>query len=148
MNYSRYYFVTDIIASIFILLFTYTGISKLLDIHSFRNTLSLSPFIGSSSYFIAWALPFVELAVSVLLFFPFARFIGLCFSLLLMTIFTFYIGFMILSSSSLPCSCGGILRQLSWKSHWLLNIILTLLTLVALLFEVKKMKSAKHLIYV
>jgi hypothetical protein len=48
-----------------------------------------------------------------------------------MCIFTVYIGCMLLFAPDLPCSCGGIIRQLSWKQHLLLNLFLLVLAGIA-----------------
>ena len=117
-----------VIASLFILLFLYTAISKLSERHHFATIMGRSPLLKNLNVFLSWAIPVSELIVAVLLFFPPSRHWGLFFSFLLMTVFTIYIGYMLATASYLPCSCGGIFRKFSWKSHLFLNIFLSILS--------------------
>ncbi|MBN8850516.1 MAG: hypothetical protein BGO55_31605 [Sphingobacteriales bacterium 50-39] len=119
--------IVDIIASLFILLFVYTAMSKLYESEKFKWVLGKSPLISSFSDIISWLLPATELLVSGLLFMPRTRKIGLYSAFGLMTIFTLYIAYMILFAPKLPCSCGGIIQKMTWKQHLLFNIGFTIL---------------------
>jgi hypothetical protein len=124
--------IVEIIAALFILLFTYTALSKLFEYNSFKNVLSKSPLIGSFSPIIAIALPVIELVVSILLFIPVFKKVGLYGSLGLMILFTGYLGYMIMFTPNRPCSCGGILRQMTWTQHLIFNILFTLLAWIGI----------------
>ncbi len=115
---------TEVIAALFILLFVYTACSKLLQYEQFKGMLSKSPLISQYSGLLSIAIPITELIIAMLLFFPRTRREGLILSLLLMMLFTIYIAYMMLFSSHLPCSCGGIVQKLSWKQHLFLNLFL------------------------
>jgi hypothetical protein len=119
--------IIEIIASVFILLFVYTATSKLIAHDTFLISLKKSPVISFASSFISWVIPLIEILISVFLLVPSFRKIGLMASLFLMTAFTIYIAYMLLTSSQLPCSCGGVIAMLSWKEHLWLNIFLTML---------------------
>src|SRR5258706_14807585 len=110
MNNSAFHKLTEIIASLFILLFIYTAISKLADQTTFRLALNMSPVIAAYAGLLAWALPAVEIIIASLLFIPAARIYGLYASFIIMIIFTVYIGIMVFFDPTLPCSCGGVLR--------------------------------------
>ncbi|HYK57537.1 MAG TPA: MauE/DoxX family redox-associated membrane protein [Flavisolibacter sp.] len=125
------------IAAVFIFLFAYTAIDKLISFASFRNNISQSPFIGQYSSMIAVMLPILELVAVVLLFLPKTRLAGLYASLGLMSVFSLYIGYALLLKLKLPCSCGGILQDLNWQQHFWVNIVLTLLSAVAIHFQTK-----------
>lgn len=127
--------IIEIIAAFFIILFVYTAISKLSAFVQFRNVLSKSPVIGSKASVIAWIIPVLELVIVALLFVPASRRTGIVCSFLLMAAFTIYLVYMVSFSAWLPCSCGGILSQLSWKQHILFNIFLMLLALAAILIN-------------
>jgi uncharacterized membrane protein YphA (DoxX/SURF4 family) len=133
-------FIPEIISSLFILLFVYTGLSKLNEHDSFRAVLSQSPLIESKADFISWALPIIELCAALLLLFPFTRKYGILVSFILMIIFTGYVGYMILSRRHLPCSCGGVLKQMTWIQHLEFNVLFTALAFIGmLLFPNKKL---------
>ena len=131
----------NIIAAVFIFLFTYTALSKFLSITSFRATLQQSPLIKNYASVIAWLLPVTELLVSILLFIPLTRLAGLYSSFGLMTLFALYILYMLLSTSHLPCSCGGVLKQMTWKQHLVFNILFTLLGATGILLERQRRKQ-------
>lgn len=116
-----------LIAAFFIFLFTYTALSKFFDFTSFKNVLHQSPLIGETSRIVVWALPLIEVTISALLFFKRTRLVGLHISLALMIVFTVYLGYMILFTPKLPCSCGGVFRQLTWQQHVWFNLFATAL---------------------
>jgi hypothetical protein len=126
---------TEIIAALFILLFVYTATSKLLSHDAFVVTLKKSPLIGFASLFLSWTVPLLEIFISVLLLIPKFRRKGLMASFFLMALFTIYILYMLLSSSHLPCSCGGVISKLSWKEHLWLNVLLTVLAALPLYLQ-------------
>ncbi len=125
--------VANIICGIFIILFTYTAVNKLIDYQTFRIALVQSPILEHYAGFMMMALPVVELLVVILLAIATTRCLGLFASLILMTAFTLYISYLMFFASELPCNCGGIMRALSWKQHLILNIILIALAIWALL---------------
>ena len=118
-----------------IFLFTYAGISKLIDHDNFYTSILLSPVIRNQALIIVWFVPMAELLIVVLLLSNKYRQTGLFFSLLLMMIFTVYIVYMILFIRDLPCSCGGILKELSWSNHILFNSFFILIITISLLFN-------------
>jgi putative oxidoreductase len=140
---TRFRTVSEFIAPLFIFLFTYTSVSKFLHIESFVATLRRSPLLNGNAVMIAWLIVFAEWIIVLLLLYHPLRFLGFIASLLIMFLFTIYIGYMIVSTPTLPCSCGGILQQLSWKNHLLLNTFLTILAGLGLYNEMKKLRSVK-----
>ena len=136
----RRQFIIEIISSLLILLFLYTALSKLLDFTTFKSVLSTSPLIGGMAEFIALALPITEGLVSVLLFFPKTRLWGLYSALALMTGFTAYLAYMIYFTPHLPCSCGGVLKQMTWNQHLIFNIFFLALSVTGLVLERKRIK--------
>jgi len=138
----------DIISSLFILLFVYTAINKFIDINTLKFILKDYPLIGTMPVFIAWALPFTELIVVLLLFFPPTRLWGLYASLLLMSSFTLYLGYMLASTTKLPCTCGGMLQQLNWSQHLIFNLFFILLAAIAIKMYKKQKKETEERIIV
>ncbi len=132
MKQIHYYRIVEFIAAIFILLFTYTAFSKLLGFIAFKNTLAKSPLIGNYAAIVAGAVPLIELIIAVLLVIPKKRNLGLYASFTLMLLFTIYLGYMILFTSGLPCSCGGVLQQMTWPQHLWFNIGFTILAAIGL----------------
>jgi len=123
------------VSSLLILLFVYTAVSKLLELDVFRYVLSQSPLISRYASPLAAGLPVAELLVAGLLLLPRTRRAGLWGALGLMVLFTLYIGYMLLTASHLPCSCGGVLQDLSWQGHFFFNLVFTGLALSGLLLS-------------
>lgn len=115
-----------------IFLFTYTGVSKLLDHSSFEAAILQSPILRNYSKIISWLLPVSEFFIVVMLLWKRYRRTGFLLSLFTLTVFTIYIGYMVLFVPSLPCSCGGVLKQLSWSGHILFNCFFIILILGSL----------------
>ncbi|TKC06200.1 MauE/DoxX family redox-associated membrane protein [Pedobacter frigoris] len=114
--------IFDTVVYLFIVLFMYTAASKLLTIKSFASTLAKSPLIGSYSLLVAWAIPIIEIAISLVLIFPTIRKTGLWASLILMLAFTTYLMYMVFSGSELPCHCGGVISKMTWQQHIWFNL--------------------------
>lgn len=106
--------------------------------HKFRVVLSASPLINDKAAVIAIAIPAIELIIALFLSFKALRLIGMIMSFLLMIIFSAYIGYLILTTSNLPCSCGGVIEAMSWKQHLVFNLALTIIAIVGLYISVKQ----------
>jgi uncharacterized membrane protein YphA (DoxX/SURF4 family) len=124
--------VSEIICALFILLFVYTGISKLLSMEGFVKVLGKSTLLSRFAVLLGWFLPVFELVVAGMLVFPMLRKTGLYLSLFLVILFTVYIGWMLLYETSLPCSCGGVIEYLSWRQHLIFNIVLIVLAITGI----------------
>lgn len=143
-------FVVDIVSSLFIILFLYTGISKLLDQDNFRAALLKSPLLIHYQAMICKGIPVLEILVALCLLVPLfkensaLRNGGLIGSFLLMAIFTLYVGFMLKYVPNRPCSCGGIIQQMNWHQHLYFNTIFTLVALLGLILNKKMEASSNH----
>ena len=124
--------MVESITALVVFLFLYTGISKYLEYQAFENTLSNSPLLKLAAAPIAAILPGIEILVVILLVREKTRLFGLITTLLLLSVFTCYIIYMVLFSPYLPCSCGGVISKLSWKAHIYFNLFFILITGVAI----------------
>jgi hypothetical protein len=141
----------EIITLLFIILWVYAGLSKLIDYSSFRFQLGRSPYIELFASIIAIGLPMIEILIAFALLFSSTRLIGLYASFFLMALFTGYIYMMLHYSYFISCSCGGILSKMDWDTHLTFNLACILLIgLGILLFETyqteKKLNSNSALI--
>ncbi|MDO6430842.1 hypothetical protein Q4E93_09590 [Flavitalea sp. BT771] len=127
--------IVEVISALLVFLFIYAAVSKLLDFNKFRYQLGQSPFITGFSGWVAWAIPSGEIIVAVLLVIRRTRITGLYLSFFLMLLFTGYIFIMLKYSSYLPCSCGGVLSGMSWKQHFVFNLVFTGLSLSGILIQ-------------
>jgi hypothetical protein len=129
--------LSDILSALLVFLFIYTGISKLLDYHTFRRQLGQSPFITLYAPVIVWALPLGEIIIAGLLLYTRTRLMGFYLSFFLLSLFTFYLVAMLRLSYFIPCSCGGVLQHLSWNAHIVFNIVFVILSTIGVLLHAK-----------
>ena len=120
------------ISIVLIFLFAYTAGSKLIDSKGFIAVLSQVPLIGRGAGVVAILLPLAELLIALLLIFERTRLLGLWASLVLLVLFTVYLGYMVLFVAHLPCSCGGVVSRMSWRQHVVFNSGLIVLTMIGI----------------
>ncbi|MBG6062905.1 putative membrane protein YphA (DoxX/SURF4 family) [Flavobacterium sp. CG_9.1] len=123
--------IKSIISYLFILIFVYAALTKLIEFQNFQAQLGQSPLLSAYTGFISYSVLIVELVIAFLLSIPRTRSIGLLSSFALMIMFTVYIIVILNYSSFVPCSCGGILEKMSWKEHLIFNSAFTLLAAIA-----------------
>ncbi|MDE3184848.1 MAG: hypothetical protein KGM16_15665 [Bacteroidota bacterium] len=133
----------EMIDFLLILLFVYAATSKLWEYNTFIIQLGNSPFLKPFAGIIVWLIPTIELGIALMLTLKRTRFYGLLFALLLLIIFTGYIAGMLLSGSPLPCSCGGVISELSWKEHLVFNLVFVATSMAGLVLD-KKQKANYH----
>lgn len=131
------------ICILFIILWVYAGLSKLMDYQTFKFQLGRSPYLQNLSGIVAIALPLAEIATAALLVFNSTRLLGMYLSFFAMLLFTGYIYAMLYHSYFLPCSCGGILNKLDWHSHFIFNIIFTVLAITGIILMVWNKRTIK-----
>lgn len=131
----------EIISGLFISLFVYAAMNKTLDFHKFQVDLGKSPILNSFSGFVAVVIPTVEVVLSIMLILKRFQYIALygCFSLMVM--FSIYIVLILNYSSFIPCSCGGILQNMTWTQHLIFNIGFVIMAVIALLLYPARTKD-------
>ena len=122
----------DIIVGLFVLLFIYTAVSKLMDYDETELSMSKSPIITEFAHILVWLVPVLEIVISLLLLWPKSTLWGLYSAFGLMVMFTAYIVFILNFSDHIPCSCGGVISSLSWSQHLIFNIAFIILALIAI----------------
>ncbi|TXJ28996.1 MAG: hypothetical protein E6Q24_04780 [Chitinophagaceae bacterium] len=128
-------YVIHIASAIFTFLFVYTALNKLFELGTFTQVLLKSPLLSEFAPVIAWVIPFAELLTAALLLFPRTLLLGLYAFAGLMLLFSLYIGYMLLFTSHLPCSCGGVLKHLSWREHLVFNICFVVVAVIVIFLE-------------
>lgn len=121
--------IIEIISLLFILLFTYAAVSKLIDYEKFKVQIGQSPLLTAYEAWIVWAVPGIEIVISFMLAIPRTRHLALYGAFSMMVMFSAYIVVILNFSDYVPCSCGGILEKLGWTEHLFFNIGFVLLAL-------------------
>jgi uncharacterized membrane protein YphA (DoxX/SURF4 family) len=132
---------------LYILLFVYAALTKLLDYQKFVVQLGQSPILTSYAQVLALMVPISELIISIMLIFPMTRVPGLYAAFSLMVMFTTYIVLASRFSDYVPCSCGGVLEGMTWTQHLFFNVVFVLLALTAILLHasIRKVDSFNKL---
>ncbi|MDC6406312.1 MULTISPECIES: MauE/DoxX family redox-associated membrane protein [Maribacter] len=124
-------------------LFVYTAVSKLNHLNIFQLRLERMPYLSPYASLISWGVPFLELVIAGLLWFPKYQKLALCASFTLMGLFTSYIILVLRYSDSIPCSCGGVISSMGWETHLVFNACWMALALIGIvLLENKEKKSS------
>ena len=110
--------------TILILLWTYTGLDKLIRWEASRKAFLNQPMPNELEEVLAFVLPGIELLLALLLLFSVTRWWGYLGSILLLSVFTTYVGLIWVGAfPRVPCNCAGILESLGWAEHFVLNMI-------------------------
>lgn len=117
--------IVEVICYLFIILFVYAGLTKLMDGTNFYNTILNSPILGGKTMASlgSWLVPLIEVSVALLIAWPRTRLQGLYGALALMVLFTAYTVAILYFAPYIPCSCGGVISLLSWEQHLVFNIV-------------------------
>ena len=126
---------------LYILLFVYAAVSKLLDFENFRVQLARSPLLSAYAGLIAPAVIALELLLALLLCSIATRLTGLYGSFFLMVAFTVSIYLILNFSDFIPCSCGGIIEKLGWTEHLVFNLAFATLVLWTIVLLEKEKSS-------
>ncbi|TDE52736.1 DoxX family protein [Flavobacterium sp. GT3P67] len=117
----------ETVCVLYVVLFVYAAVSKLLDFENFQVQLGQSPLMSAFAGWVSYLVPVLEIIISIFLAVPTFRKAGLYCSFMLMAMFSAYIFIMINFSPFVPCSCGGILEKMGWNTHLYFNLAFLLL---------------------
>ncbi len=123
----------ETISFLFIILFAYAAVTKLLDYQKFAVQIGQSPLLNDFAGWIAWVIPTIEIVIAAMLATPRLRLIAMHAAFSLMVMFTTYIIVILNFSSNIPCSCGGVLEKLGWTEHLIFNVAFILLGLAGII---------------
>lgn len=134
----------SVIRLLLIMLWVYTAIAKWKDPALFHAQLNKQPLPEAFHSLVFYLLPSIELLAAGLLSFGKTLKPGLYLSATLMLFFTVYVALALsgLIWDKVPCSCGGVISSMSWKTHLWFNIIFTSLALIGL--KLSRNKSHRH----
>jgi putative oxidoreductase len=127
------------VAALLIMLFLYASLSKFLDFKTFTGEMNNQPMPNSWTPFLVWFIPCSEVAIALALLFEYTRLLGLYASLVLMTLFTVYTLVILLHFFSyIPCSCGGVIKKLTWRQHLVFNLFFVALSVFGIILQRSK----------
>lgn len=118
------------------MLFCYAALSKLVNYQESKKEMLNQPFPDWLAVQLVWVIPLLELVITISLLIPALRVKGLYASLLILTIFSVYILFAMTSVFGyIPCSCGGILKNMGYEMHLIFNLLFVIIATIGILIE-------------
>lgn len=129
----------ECVSALLVLLFLYTGLSKFIDFPSFKDDMNNQPFSNFWTPFLIWFIPCSEIIISALIIFERTRLYGFYGHLFLMVLFTIYT-ILVLAHfyDYIPCSCGGVIRRLTWTQHLFFNLFFVALSILGIILQRRK----------
>jgi putative oxidoreductase len=128
--------IIEIISSLLILLFLYASVSKWLAFKLFIGEMNNQPFPNWLTPYLVWSIPFIEVIIAIGLIFEKTRIPALYASLFLMLAFTIYTVVILLHAFKyIPCSCGGVIRKLTWPQHLFFNLFFVGISLLGIFLK-------------
>jgi putative oxidoreductase len=135
--------IIEIISSLLILLFLYASLSKWLAFRTFIGDMNNQPFPNWMTPFLVWFIPIIEVLIVVGLIFEKTRMQSLYASLFLMLAFTIYtVAILLHSFRYIPCSCGGVIRKLTWPQHLVFNLFFVGISLLGIILKKREPVAA------
>lgn len=123
--------LTQGVGALLIILFTYTAVAKLSDLASFEGQMLNQPLPSWINRALIGGVPALEIAIVLLLIFKRTQRYGLMASAILMSAFTIYVGAVVFHFfGRVPCSCGGVLKSMSWEVHLIFNLAFTVMAVI------------------
>lgn len=118
------------------LLFCYAALSKLTDFARSKSEMLNQVFPEPIALILVWMIPAIELFIVALLLYKPLRVTGFYASFILLALFTIYIAIVMTGVfGRIPCSCGGILKHMSYSVHLIFNVFFLLLALTGILLK-------------
>ena len=126
----------NIIVIVLLALWLYVVIEQLTNLEAFKTGISRQPLPAFLKLLTIYLLPLLELSIVISLIFIKLHKIGLLLSIILMTVFTLYVGTAILGIwNQLPCTCGSVIKGMSWWQHFFFNLFFLVLSVLAYYFK-------------
>lgn len=136
-------FIQESIIVLLVMLFIYTGVSKLVDMKGYKEAMHVQPLTGWMKQ-VSYALPVVEIIVALGLVFERSRHFFLWCYVLLMLAFTVYTALVVFHFfKQVPCICGGVIKAMNWTQHLVFNLFFLLLSMIALWMH-RRQKDIMH----
>lgn len=138
--------VIDVARGLIMAMFVYTAGHKLFDLEGFSVDLSHQVFPVYLQAILLLAVPASELAAVILLAYSKTRIMGFAVSTMLMLAFTIYVsGALLHLYPDYPCSCGGILNKMGWRSHLFFNLFFLLVSVFGItsLVQERRLRGIK-----
>src|SRR5688500_18826191 len=128
--------IVEVIAFLLMLLFLFASVSKWLAFKTFIGDINNQPFPNWLTPWITNLLPPVVVLIVLALMFEKTRTAGFYASLILMSAFSIYSAAVLLKFFDyILCSCGGIIKNISWLDIMFLNLFFVAIFVVGIVLR-------------
>lgn len=124
--------IVTVLSCLFIILFVYAAGSKYNENDVFLSQVGQSPMLTWWASVVVVLVPAMEVVIALLLVFKITRLVGLYAFFTMMVMFSTYIIMITRYSDFVPCSCGGILANMTWGTHLQFNLLFVALAAFAI----------------
>jgi hypothetical protein len=137
--------ILNTVTLLLIFLFVYTASNKLMDFGQFKVQMHNQTIPHWMAQALIYSLPEIEIMVSVLLLIHKIRLLGFYIAFALMILFTGYAGLVLVNYfGHAPCSCGGVLKTMGWKTHFVFNLFFLLLTAIGIYITYRERRQSAN----
>jgi|ADGO01.1.fsa_nt_gi putative oxidoreductase len=128
--------IIELISFLLMSLFLYVAFSKWFAFRTFKNEIDNQPFPNWLTPWIIYSIPPLLVLIAIAVMFERTRRVGFLASLILMSAFSLYNAAVLLKFFAyIPCSCGGISKELNWTQQLYINLFFVVISLVGLLLH-------------
>ncbi|UJP65823.1 MauE/DoxX family redox-associated membrane protein [Mongoliitalea daihaiensis] len=114
-------------------LWTYSGFEKLIAWDRSWSAFHNQTFPSDLAAILSYVVPISELVLAMLLILGRTRWWGLMGSVLLLTVFSTYVGLVWWGAfPRVPCNCAGFIESIGWGAHLVMNLSLISVTVLVL----------------
>ena len=111
----------------------YAALIKLTNYQTSKEQMLNQVFPEAIALQLTWLVPVTELVIAIALVVKSTMLKALYAALVLMILFTLYISLTMTGIfGRIPCSCGGILKQMSYTTHLLFNLCFIILAIIGI----------------
>lgn len=128
----------EIICFLLIALLLYAGVSRLLEIKTFTDDINNQPFPNQLTPLFVYGIPAWQLLTAIALMFEKTRLVGFGSALAIMLLYATY-NTLILANyfGRVPCTCGGMIRHMDWRTHLIFSLFFAGISLAGILLKRK-----------
>lgn len=125
--------ISTTIASLLAALLFYAAMSKLMDYEQSKSEMLNQVFPRNWASILTWLVPTTELLITATLLYRQSQRTGLWAATLLLTVFSIYIAIVMTGIfGRIPCSCGGILKNMGYGTHLLFNLFFVTIGIIGI----------------
>ena len=141
--------ISELIIFILILIWAYTFASKIFDFDTFNRQIKGAYLLSAGGNVLPYILQAGHLGIVILLLNKNWRKAGLLSSLMVLTIYTAYLIYILKFAPSIPCSCIAVIRGMNWNDQLYFNFIALAINFIGLItfFSLKRAPHSGQTIY-